>query len=302
MNLELVIEAIRHDKNLNKLNNLNFPCSVCNKNVLNNQKAIQCDSCNLWFHIKSDGTSIETYNNFILSEDSETWHCLLCKVKYNHIIFPFTLCDDIEIQNINNSNTARFCDFLPKFAIANEISKFSNQYDKEVDYNLPVCTSRKYYTVNEFQNLKNSKNLNIFHTNINGLESKFDNLQEFVSSTSFGLDIISITETSHKNSEFFTTNVSLKGYNEFYTPSNSVRGGTAIYVKVNYDTFERSDLKIQNDCFESTWIEIKNNHNKNILCGCIYRHPKYNLLDFINYLETTRKKIANENKEVYICV
>ena len=192
------------------------------------------------------------------------------------------------------------CDSLPKFAIVNEVSKFSNQYDKEIDYNLPVCTSYKYYTVNEFQTLKNS-NLNIFHTNINGLESKFDNLQEFVSSTSFGLDIISITETSHKNSEFFATNVSLKGYNEFYTSSNSVKGGTAIYVEVNYDTFERSDHKIQNDCFESTWIEIKNKHNKNILCGCIYRHPKYNLLDFINYLETTRKKIANENKEVYIC-
>ena len=31
--------------------------------------------------------------------------------------------------------------------------------------------------------------------------------------------------------------------------------------------FERSDLKTQNDNLESTWIEIKDKNNKNILCG-----------------------------------
>ena len=115
------------------------------------------------------------------------------------------------------------------------------------------------------------------------------------------MDIVAITETSHKNGDFFTTNASLEGYNEFYTPSNSSKGGTAIYVKENYDVFERNDLKIQNDCLESTWIEIKNKNNKNILCGCIYRHPTYNLSEFINYLEINLKKIAIENKEVYNC-
>ena len=49
---------------------------------------------------------------------------------------------------------------------------------------------------------------------------------------------------------------------------------------------------------ESTWIEIKNKNNKNILCGCIYRHPTYNLSEFINYLEINLKKIKCENKEV----
>ena len=182
-----------------------------------------------------------------------------------------------------------------------EVSKFSNITCNEVDYNLPVRTTCKYYSANEFLNLKTSNNLNIFHTNINGQESKFDILHEFISNASVELDIVAITETSHKNGEFFTTNVSLEGYDEFYTPSNSSKGGTAIYVKENYDVFERNDLKIQNDCLESTWIEIKNKNNKNILCGCIYRHPTYNLSEFLNYLEINLKKIASENKEVYIC-
>ena len=231
MNLDLIIEAIKQDKNINRLSNLKFPCSICNKNVLSNQKAIQCDSCNLWCNIKSEGTSIETYNKLMLPPNSNDWHCLLCKVKENLNNFPFTLCDDIEIQNINNSNSLRFCESLPTFEVVSEVSKFSILTCNEVNYNLPVRTTCKYYSINEFQNLKTLNNLNIFHTNINGLESKFDILHEYISNASLELDIVVITETSHKNGDFFTTNVSLEGYNEFYTPSNSSKGGTAIYVK-----------------------------------------------------------------------
>ena len=70
MNLDLIIEAIKQDINVNRLSNLKFPCSICNKNVLSNQKAIQCDSCNLWSHIKCDGSSIETYIKLMMSPNS----------------------------------------------------------------------------------------------------------------------------------------------------------------------------------------------------------------------------------------
>ena len=56
MTTEVIIEAIRHDNKIN-MSHCKFPCSICNKNVLSNQKAILCDSCNLWCRIKCDGTS-----------------------------------------------------------------------------------------------------------------------------------------------------------------------------------------------------------------------------------------------------
>ena len=59
----------------------------------------------------------------------------------------------------------------------------------------------------------------------------------------------------------YTSNVSIEGYMEFYTPSHYNTGGAALYVKENYDIFERSDLKTRNDCFESVWVEIKNKRN-----------------------------------------
>ena len=44
---------------------LKFPCSICESSVMSNQKAIQCDSCNLWAHIKCDGTSLNDYNDMM---------------------------------------------------------------------------------------------------------------------------------------------------------------------------------------------------------------------------------------------
>ena len=62
-----------------------------------------------------------------------------------------------------------FCESLPRLQVMTEVSKFSNQLDNEIDYNLPIRSNCKYFTVNEVRNLKNKNNFNIFHSNINGL-------------------------------------------------------------------------------------------------------------------------------------
>ena len=96
------------------------------------------------------------------------------------------------------------------------------------------------------------------------------------------------------------SNVFKEGYDSYFTPSNSSRGGTCIYVKNAFDSIERTDLNVQHDDFESSWIEIKNKRSKNIICGCIYRHPRYNLTDFIAYMDKCLHILLKENKEFYI--
>ena len=39
-----------------------------------------------------------------------------------------------------------------KFEVLTEVSKFSNYSDNDLDYNLPICTSCKYYIINEVHN------------------------------------------------------------------------------------------------------------------------------------------------------
>ena len=58
---------------------------------------------------------------------------------------------------------------------------------------------------------------------------------------------------------------------------------TLLYYELN--SFRGTDLRQQNIHFESIWIEIKNKNSKNIICGCLYRHPRHDLSEFLEYLE-----------------
>ena len=121
----------------------------------NNHKAIQCDSDFLdaeYEHLKTD---------------DDFWYCL------DNV--PFTRYDYSELTNINISNSMRFLESLPNVEIVNDASKFSNVTSNEASIAIPSKSCSKYYSVKDFKTLNISKNINIFHTNINGLESKLDN-------------------------------------------------------------------------------------------------------------------------------
>ena len=174
---------------------------------------------------------------------------------------------DTYYNNNNNSN------------ITNNKNILSNLSGKGIDDNIPNLTSCKYYTVSEFYNsINNSRKFNIFHNNLNGLETKFESLHHFLSNDSTKFDIIAIAETSQKkqNEEFFT-NINLDGYTLYSTPTNTSKAGTIIYTKNQYDITERHDLNICHNLYESIWIEIRNRSSKNIICGNIYRHPNDNI-------------------------
>ena len=57
-----------------------------------------------------------------------------------------------------------------------------------------------------------SPKLNIFHSNVNGLETKFANPHEFLSCSPFNIDFVAITQTSQTNNENFIRNVGIDGY------------------------------------------------------------------------------------------
>ena len=83
-------------------------------------------------------------------------------------------------------------------------------------------------------------------------------------------------------------------------PSESASCGAAIYVKNKLDHFRKVDLSVIEDDFESLWIEIKSNKGKNIMCGCIYRHPNRNSNNFLEYIENTLSKIDNNKYQIFI--
>ena len=59
-----------------------------------------------------------------------------------------------------------------------------------------------------------------------------------------------------------------------HNPQNLQLAGVAIYYVSNkLDHFERDDLSIMHEDFQSIWIEIENKKGKNFLCGCIIVIP-----------------------------
>ena len=71
------------------------------------------------------------------------------------------------------------------------------------------------------------------------------------------MDIIAITETLQKDDNLILK-TDIEGYVNCLTPSNLSKGGTALYINDKFDSIERMYLKIQNDNFETTWVEIVN--------------------------------------------
>ena len=87
------------------------------------------------------------------------------------------------------------------------------------------------------------------------------------------IDIIGISETSQSEGKDFSTNISMSGYHQPFTTGSKTSKGVAIYARDNLNIFARDDLNCVNNCFESVWVEIEIEKSKNIVCGCLYRHP-----------------------------
>ena len=58
------------------INHLKFPCKICAENVHDKNKAVQCDLCELWIHIKRNNLNYLDYR--YLQNCDESWYCIEC--------------------------------------------------------------------------------------------------------------------------------------------------------------------------------------------------------------------------------
>ena len=286
-----------------------FPCGICQKNVNVNQKAIECTNCKFWIHIKCNGTSMDEYNKMMdenakLTEAEiliKEWHCNKCQIAIMAEIFPFGLENNYELINIQQTNSLMALENLPSYEITSKASDIESLKHCDIDENTVTNINSRYYPAFEFQSLQKKKSFNLLHTNLNGLENKFEQLHNFVKTSKLDLDIIGISETSQRESINFKTNVRIEGYHQPFTVgSKTSRGGVAIYAMENLNIWERDDLNIVNNDFESVWVEIGIEKSKNIICGCVYRHPNSDIDELSKFLSKCLSKITREKKECYL--
>ena len=275
--------------------NPKYPCGICTKPVNRTHRYIRCNICNYKIH-NCNETDENTYKK--MKNYDETMFCIKCNEE-NLPFFPSLVekhDDKIESQFQSSSNSIK--------AFFKGINEFNdNQINGSDDENLPPLNC-KYLDIRSFNYTKSKQDFSIFHLNIASLSKHKDELETILSMLNYKFDTIGILETKIRNGIAPTYDINIKGYNTLSTPTESEKGGTILYIADHLKYKIRKDidsLMYKSNELESVFIEIINPNKKNILCGCIYRHPSMDLSEFNEkYLGPLMEKITNENKTIFL--
>ncbi len=294
-------------------------CPVCTANLKNGQKSIQCTSCLGWVHHnnKKNGncsglTNIEFEIHCI--ENDKFWECDKCNTK-SLVTLPFANLDDsnwlmfnniksipnkLLSDDINIINSDNLSEFISQCVTINNITLDNDGND---DF-FSTQVNSKYYDIDQLNSLNHDlpSSFGLFHVNIASLNKHIDDLKFILSSLNYNFDIIGISEHKILKDTVPSNNIKIPGYDDFkFEPTETNCGGTGFYIKDNLDYIIRKDLQINSPThYESMFIEIIFPNRKNLIIGCIYRHPSSSISieDFMNvYLDPIMQKISLEKKQ-----
>ena len=164
--------------------------------------------------------------------------------------------------------------------------------------------SSRYFTLNDLTALSYDKknDFSVFHLNINSLQYLFDELQTFLSNCPIDFKILGISESRLKTDISTTTKIQLPGFNIEHIPTKSANGGALLYIKDTISYKLRPDINLEKEReLESNFIEILQKTSKNIIIGCMYRHPCMHPKEFNDlFLKSLTKRLSKENKKEVI--
>ena len=270
-------------------------CGICYKRVNCNHKAIQCDNCNCWIHIKCNYVTPAQYENMI--DSNESWICKNCYPN----TFACTTLDNEEFKLFFQGKNLEI-DLLQNHK-PNDIADttfYKNMNNLEMDRADDIEINCEYYTLSDLNSkpFKQSQ-FSVAHLNIASMNGHFDKLSNLLNLINLKFDIVGISETKILKHLPQHQNYDLEDYVMEHCPTEAEKGGTAIFISNMLDYKKRNDLLIYKPhLLESIFIETQNpTDKKNSIIGVIYRHPSMSVKEFNEtYLEELLNKINKENK------
>ena len=218
--------------------------------------------------------------------------------------------NDILIENlITNKQVSENFRIIPDNELTtfidecNSISeKLGDNINDDDDIEYPSNINSSYCTYHDFNNIKVDplSTFGIVHTNLASINKHFCDLDTSLSLLNVAFDVIGITE--HKIQENGpTTNIDISGYHPFvFNPITTSHGGAGLYIKESLVYVERKDLQFNSTGnHESVFIELIIPNKKNMIIGCIYRHPSSSISieQFSSeIIDSMLDKITSENK------
>ena len=263
----------------------------CEKTVKTRDKAMCCDLCSNWIHIKCNNLNDLDYE--YLKSNDETSYCKTCI----HEILPF--CNKkINPNKINLGNAGIDLNLKNLLCQLNDLSEKENN-DNE---NLPNC---KYRDVGYFSNLYvelKSKCLSFFHLNINSLSKNFDNFNHLINESKLDFDIFGISESKFLKSQPLNTNVSLQNYIIEQTSTESTAGGAFLCINKRYSYKTLPKFAIYKPKkLESVLVEVVLPKKSHLILGCIYEHPCMDICTFNDrYLNPLLDNLSKESDKIIV--
>ena len=276
-----------------------YPCGVCNKKVGDRMRAVKCDICKYWNHIKCDNIDPKYYEILKKTENINRHHfCKTCKED----MFPFQKVQNEQLE-ASVSKKIPVCDNLnfeanPPPRLRNLFSDLNNRNAE--DETLINC---EYYDYTMPTLPIISKKKSIFHMNIASLNLHKEELETSLSLLDNKFDIIGITETKFIKGIAPIIDPKLPGYKHHHTPTESTKGGVLMYIREGISYKRRGNLEnmmYKAKELESVFYEVENPGKKSEIYGCIYRHPCMDADIFNELLDKLLKKITAEKKVTYL--
>ena len=270
-----------------------FPYKTCAKNVSENVKAVQCNLCELWVHIKCNNLNYLDYR--YLQNSNESRYCTECC----STIFPFNSLSNnknflacctntdnnttqwIDLENDRNSSLSLKLSSNLQLLV----NLFNNATPENNDDPEKTCSS-KYYDIEAMRNIEIShknKSLSLFHINACSLKKKFDDLQHLLSCAKANFDIIAISETRITRQVSFLNNQNLNNYSFEFTTTETSTGGTLLHIANHLSYKCRNDLNIYK---KMNWylllLKLSTRENQMLLWGSFTDIHLWTLLTLIS--------------------
>ena len=199
------------------------PCGKCNRPVAKNHRAVKCEACYFWLHIKCEGISPADYVS--LCHDDNPWTCKDCPS------FHFT---DSFFEYDEDINMSR-----------NKTNKSSQSTDLDIFDQL--STARR----------KHPKIFLCAYLNINSLRHKFDCIKDLLIKNT--IDLLFIAETklddSFPNAQFMMDN-----YHLWRADRTQNGGSVAAFLRSDIAGDRQRDLEFKH--IEGINIEVNLNETR----------------------------------------
>ena len=275
-------------------------CNGCKKRLNKNHKVITCNICEHKFHLKCSKIDSSL-------ADAEQKICIMCKEDS----LPFQKLSDPQFYStskcgLNNDIDALELAVFPTNRLKsffNDINNLDINLKDEEEDNLNEINCN-YVDIDSFEYRNNEGKLSFFHLNIASLPKHKEELETILNMIDHKFDVIGLTETKLKHNEEPIINIDIPGYKTYSNGTEAEKGGALLYIKDNLNgrPLKKLDkLMYKSKQLESIFVEICNKGKKNIIVGCIYRHPSMELSDFNdNYLNPLLEEITTKEKTIFL--